>query len=296
MSARVASMALLLLAGCAASPPSREAAAPEQNDWAAACADNDEWDKPGPPFQLAASTYYVGTCGISAILVTSQEDGHVLLDSGTDAGADVILANIKALGFEVGEVKYILTSHEHFDHVGGIARLQQLSGARLVTSVPAASVMRSGKAAPEDPQFGVLDDFAPARVDRIVSDGEVVEVGDHRITAVATPGHTAGALSWTWQDEASGTPSTIVYADSLSPVSADQYRFSDQPAHVEAYRAALQRVAALECDILLTPHPSASGMRKKLLGGDLRSGMNCKDYAAAIGERLDARLAEEAAR
>jgi metallo-beta-lactamase class B len=296
MSARLAGAALLLLAGCAATPPSTASAPAEQRDWAAACADNDDWDKPSPPFRIAASTFYVGTCGISAILVTSPEHGHVLIDSGTEAGADVVLANIEALGFDVREVRYIVTSHEHFDHVGGIAKLQQMSGAQLVTSAPAAPVMRSGSAAPDDPQFGVLDAIAPARVDRIIADGQVVELGGRRVTAIATPGHTPGALSWAWRDDANGSPVTIVYADSLSPVSGDEYRFSDHPALLADYRAALQRVAGLECDVLLTPHPSASGMRDKLLAGDLRSGTNCRDYAAAISERLDARLAEEAVR
>src|SRR3990170_5693986 len=85
--------------------------------FAAACKDWDEWDKPAPPVRIHGNTYLVGTCGISAILVTGS-DGHILIDSGTEAGADLVADNIRRLGFKLGDVKYLLHSHEHLDHVG----------------------------------------------------------------------------------------------------------------------------------------------------------------------------------
>ena len=101
--------------------------------WAATCKDWDEWDKPAPPVRIHANTYLVGTCGISSILITG-EDGHVLIDGGTEAGAELIAANIRQLGFKLRDIRFLLISHEHIDHVGGIARLQQLTGATLVAS------------------------------------------------------------------------------------------------------------------------------------------------------------------
>ncbi|MEO6581743.1 MAG: MBL fold metallo-hydrolase, partial [Sphingomicrobium sp.] len=103
------------------------------------CKDWDEWDKPAPPVRIHGNTYLVGTCGISAVLITGSA-GHVLIDTGTEAGADLIARNIRALGFRLEDVRYLLHSHEHLDHVGGIARLQQLTGARLVASPAAAAV------------------------------------------------------------------------------------------------------------------------------------------------------------
>jgi metallo-beta-lactamase class B len=89
---------------------------------------------------------------------------------------------------------------------------------------------------------------------------------------------------------------TIVYADSLTPVSRDDYRFSDHPAYLAAYRASIARIAASPCEILLTPHPSASGMRDRLaLGKPLLDPDGCKTYAAALTKQLDQRLAKEAA-
>lgn len=290
----VVAVSTLSLSACAPADANVREVAFAPSAWPQACEDFDEWDKPGPPFRIAGSdSYYVGTCGIAAVLIDSG-DGLILIDSGTSGGADVVLANVAALGFDPADIKLILTSHEHFDHVGGIAKVQQASGAQLVTSAAAAKVFASGKPARDDPQFGILDDVTPARVNRVVSDGEVVELGAKRLVALATPGHTPGALSWQWQECGDqGQCRSFVYADSLSPVSSDSYRFSDHPDYVAAYRAGIARVAALDCDVLLTPHPSASAMRDKLLGEGIASGMNCAQYAASITARLDARLAEE---
>jgi metallo-beta-lactamase class B len=262
--------------------------------FAAACKDWDEWDKPAPPTGIHGNTYLVGTCGISAILITGS-DGHVLIDAGTEAGADLIARNIRRLGFRLEDVKYLLHSHEHVDHVGGMARLQQLTGAQLVASANAAAVFQTGVAGPGDPQAGMFPPFPTARVDRIVKGGDTVRLGNLMLTAVETKGHTHGALSWQWVSCYGGVCPTIVYADSLSPVSRDDYRFTDHPGALEAFRDSIARVGALDCDILLTPHPSASDMVDRLGGrAPLENANACRDYAAALGKRLDERLAKEA--
>lgn len=300
----------VLLGGCAAeqAPALSANGSFSPGAWAEQCEDFDEWDKPGPPFRIHGDTYYVGTCGIGAILIAGEE-GHVLIDSGTENGADVVLANIRALGFDPADISLLAASHEHFDHVGGMAKLQAVTGAPLMVGAAAVDVMRSGEVGEDDPQAGQLLPTAP--VERVLpaESGTPITTskGDFSaaiasgaklitLTPVATPGHTPGALSWYWQscevtDEGEDCL-TIAYADSLSPVSAEDYRFSDHPDYVRSYRRGIQRVGQ-GCDILLTPHPSASQMRDKLLAGDLASGMGCKEYAASITERLDARLAEE---
>jgi metallo-beta-lactamase class B len=261
--------------------------------WARACKDWDEWDKPAPPVRIHGNTYLVGTCGISAILVTGS-DGHVLIDGGTDKGADLIAANIRALGFTLGDVKYLLHRHEHDDHVGGIARLQQLTGATLVASAPAARVFATGTAGAEDPQAGMNKPFRAATVGRTIADGDSVRLGNLQLTAIATPGHTPGALSWRWESCDGGVCRAMVFADSLSPVSRDDYRFSAHPAYLAAFRQSLARIAAARCEILLTPHPAASDLPARLAKGrTLLDADGCKNYAAALTTRLDQRLAKE---
>ena len=261
--------------------------------FAAQCKDWDDWNKPAPPVRIHANTYHVGTCGISSILVTGDA-GHILIDSGTDRGAELVVENIRRLGLRPQDVRILLHSHEHFDHVGGIGRLQQLTGAQLVASPAAAKVFETGAAGSGDPQAGMHKPFASASVGRIIRDGESVRLGNLMLTAIATPGHTPGALSWHWGSCDGGVCRRIVYADSLSAISRDDYRFSDHPAYVAQFRAGLAKLAEVQCDILLTPHPSASDMVNRVGGTAPIDNMEaCRDYSAAAGKKLDERLAKE---
>jgi metallo-beta-lactamase class B len=263
--------------------------------WAAECAGSDDWTKPAPPVRIHANTYMVGTCGISSILIVGS-DGDILIDGGPEQAADLIAANIRALGYRVQDIRFILHSHEHLDHVGGIAQLQRLSGATLISSVPAKKVLETGTPSPDDPQSGSLKPFPPAIVGRTIIDGQEVRLGNLMLTAMATPGHTPGALSWRWVACDGGVCRTIVYADSLSPVSSQNYRFSDHPANLAAFRASITKVAASPCEILITPHPSASHMSERFaLGKPLLDENACRDYAATLTKNLDDRLAKEAA-
>ncbi|RJX66320.1 subclass B3 metallo-beta-lactamase [Tsuneonella suprasediminis] len=264
-----------------------------QREWAATCKDWDNWDKPGPPFRIYGKTYYVGTCGIAAILIAGDE-GNILIDSGTRPGADIVAANIVKLGFRLEDVKLLLTSHEHFDHVGGMAELQRRTGARLLTSTAAKPVMESGKASPDDPQSGMHEPFESAKVDGIVEDGKPIRLGSLTLTPLATPGHTPGALSWQWQTCDGAQYATLVFADSLSAISSDDYRFSDHPGYIRAFRDGLTRVASVDCGILLTPHPSASKMRERFAKGTPFGALSCEAYAKSAAARLDKRLEKEA--
>jgi metallo-beta-lactamase class B len=294
----LALLAPLVLAGCAtiAPAPQPAEAGPGQRAWAAACADNDSWDKPGPPFRIYGRSYYVGTCGISAVLVVGPE-GHTLIDSGTDKGADIVLANIRALGFDPKDVKTLLLSHEHFDHVGGMARLQAATGATIVTTEAAAKVLRSGVTDPADPQAKSGHPPFPSVTGKIVTlDGPgAVLLGDWTFRAIRTPGHTLGAMSWSWQDCEDTACKSIVYADSLNPISSDGYRFSDHPDLVAGFRAGIAEIGAAPCDIVLAPHPGAVSLRARLAGDKpLIDRDGCRAYAAGVTERLDKRLAVEA--
>jgi metallo-beta-lactamase class B len=263
--------------------------------FASQCGDSTDFEKPAPPVRIFGNTYLVGTCGISSILITDPAAGDILIDGGTEADADLIADNIRKLGFSITDVRYILSSHEHYDHAGGIAKLQRMSGAQLVASPAAAAVLNSGKASQDDPQYGLNQDFPAAHVDRIINEGEQVRLGNTILIPVATPGHTPGALTWHWGSCQGGVCRQIVYADSLTPVSNKTYRFSDHAAYLAAYRASIAKVAALPCDILLTPHPSASDMTDRLLHASVENENACRDYAAQLTKQLDERLAKEAA-
>lgn len=264
------------------------------------CTDDAGWNDPATPRHIHGDTYFVGTCGITALLVTSPE-GHVLLDAGTERAATQVLANIRALGFRVEDVEYIANSHAHHDHGGGIATLQRASGATVVAMADALPILRSGASTPADPQHGALAPFPGVGTTREIADRDVLQLGPIALTAHATPGHMPGGTSWTWRSCEAGRCLDIAYADSLTAVSAPGYRFADERAHPQVlptFARTFERVRALPCDVLLTPHPQASALWARLAPAATRPLAEpgaCRAYADAAERRLHARLAEERA-
>lgn len=261
------------------------------------CGPCENWNRPQQPVHVHGNTWYVGTEGLGAVLIDSG-DGLVLLDGGLPQSASHIAQNIRALGFDPGDIRMIGISHAHFDHVGGIAALQRLSGASVIASPDAAGSLRLGALQENDPQFGGgLDGQTFPAVDNVLPrpDGTLVEIGDIVLTLLHTPGHTAGGTSWTWRSCEEGRCLDIVYADSLTPVSRPGYRFTDGLG--ERLDASIATIENRDCDILLTTHAPAIGMREKIAKGrdafiDPRG---CRDLAARARERLAERLRSEAA-
>lgn len=291
----------LLLAGCATGPLPPATAQPRLSASAqtASCAADagvmDGWDTPAPPHTVFANVHYVGTCGITAVLLTSAQ-GHILIDGGTPAAGPAIAASIQALGYRLQDIGYLLVSHEHYDHAGGLAWLQQASGAVVLARPAAVDALRRGHNDRSDPQSGALDDFPAIANVRAIGDGQTVRLGPLAVTAHATPGHAPGGTSWSWRSCRQQQCLRMVYADSLSPASRPGYRFGDHPGHLAALRASIATVAALPCDVLLTPHPLASQLPARLRGeAALVDAAACQRYAASARQALDARLAAEAA-
>ena len=193
-----------------------------QSDSPHKCASCDEWNKPREPFRLFGNSHYVGTDGLSAILIAGDA-GLVLLDGGLEQSAARIDASIRTLGFRTEDVKLIVNSHAHYDHAGGIAALQRASGATVAASPSGALALERGENTTDDPQFGFGKEengFPPVTNVKVIKDGETLRVGNVAITANFTPGHTPGSTTWTWRSCEGTTCLSMVYADSLSAVSA----------------------------------------------------------------------------
>jgi metallo-beta-lactamase class B len=234
------------------------------------CASCAAWNAPQQPFRIYGNTYYVGTHGLSSILVTSSE-GHVLIDGALPASAPLIIANIRALGFRVEDVKLILNSHAHFDHAGGIAALQAASGARVAVSAWSAGVIARGQSDERDPQFSIANPFPPARNVQVITDGTVMRIGPLALTAHATPGHTPGGTSWTWRSCEGSRCVSLLYADSQTAVSADGFFFTRNatyPNAISDFEHGLATLESLPCDVLLTPHPDASDLFERIAKRD----------------------------
>ena len=267
----------------------------QQRALAKACEGRDGWSDPAPPARIFGGTYYVGTCGITVLLVTGPE-GHVLIDGATEEAVPSILANIRALGFDPKDVKLIVGSHEHHDHMGGFAGLKAATGARLMVREPARAVLESGKVDARDPQFGLIEGMTPVAVDDIYADGEVLRVGDISITAVATPGHTDGGTSWHWRACEGSRCLTVAYLDSLSAVSRDDYRFADHPERTAPFAETFARVRAMPGDLFITAHPGFSNLFQRFAGKEPLIDRDAgRRLVHAMRKRLDDRLAKEAA-
>lgn len=268
---------------------------------AAQCPSCAEWNAPTPPVRLFGNTYWVGTRGLGSILIASSA-GHVLIDGALPESAPEIMASIRALGFRVEDVKLIVNSHDHYDHAGGLAALQRASGAVVAASPRSAPVLRAGRAGSDDPQHDIALPYPAVAAVSVIADGDTLRVGSIAIVAHFTPGHTPGGTTWSWRSCDGSRCLDFVYADSQAPVSADGFRFSRNTTYPDAVQDFAHSFAVLDglsCDVLITPHPGASGMWERLAARDsgradaLIDRDACKRLATTARAALAKRLAEE---
>jgi metallo-beta-lactamase class B len=248
------------------------------------------WLTPVKPVRISDHVWQVGTARISSLLVKTDA-GAILIDGGMPQAADMILANLATLGIKPSDVRLILHSHAHADHVGPLAALQRATGAIVVSNAESAVLLQHGGS--NDIHFGDEITFAPLTPGRIVQDGEVVALGSTALTVHFTPGHTPGSMSWTWTDTINGKPLKIAYVDSLS---APGYRLLGNrriPHLVDMFRGSFATVRALPCDLLITPHADASGWDYAATANPHPEPMTCAAYADAGQKKFDAQLAAE---
>ena len=205
-----------------------------------------EWNRPAEPFRIAGNVYYVGTQGLAAFLIADPK-GHVLIDGGLPESAALIAANVRALGFALRDIRYLLINHAHFDHSGGLAELKRLTGAKLVASRADRADLQSGKVTgrPEIPAA------PPVKVDRAIGDGATLRIGATRLTAHLTPGHTRGCTSWLLES-AGGR---FLFACSLT-VAGQRLRGDPAYPHVAGdFRRTFAKLRTLKADYFLNFHP-----------------------------------------
>jgi len=265
-----------------------------------------KWNAPHPAQKIVGNTYYVGVTGLSSILIDTGK-GLILLDGDLVQSVPHIEQNIASLGFHLKDIKYIANSHSHFDHAGGIAELQRATGATVLASAWGAKALHAGHSVDGDPQLGYAKDagFPPVKDVRVVRDGETIALGDVKLVAHYTPGHTPGSTTWTWQSCEGATCLDVVYADSLNSISAPGFHYTATKTHAdtsERFRESIHKVAALPCDILLTVHPDLSDTMDKLDALKHAPKTNpfidkqaCAKYAADAEKQLDQRIADEKA-
>lgn len=266
------------------------------------CESCEAWNADQAPFQIFGNTYYVGVRGLSSVLITSP-DGHILIDGALPQSAPLIAHHVEHLGFKMSDVKIILNSHVHYDHAGGIAELQKLSGAEVIASDIAAKVLRAGKVGRTDPQFEFSKPYPGSKNVEALGTRQSVEVGTLKLRVIHTPGHTPGGTSWTWTSCESDRCLNVVYGDSLNAISDGSFKYSGDKRYPNAssdMAASIAAIGAAPCDILVAAHPDFTGLLTLIDqqgNGDrtqLIDSSACKRYAVAAKARYGKRLQDEA--
>lgn len=243
-----------------------------------------EWNKPVAPFRIAGNLYYVGAVEITSYLITTPQ-GHFLLDGGFVETAPQIEHNIAELGFKLSDVKYLLNSHAHYDHAGGLAELKKVTGAKFVASAGDADLLCRGGHG--DFRFGDTLVFPPIEPDKIIRDGESLQLGDQVMTAHSTPGHTRGNTTWTTKVREGGKTYDVVFVGSQSVL---DYKFVGQesyPGIAADFEKSFALLESLPCDIFLASHGWFFGFvdkHSRLMRGDENAFVDPEGYHRYLKE------------
>lgn len=253
---------------------------------------------PYEPFRVVGNIFYVGTEGLAVFLIAGEE-GHALIDGGLPGYEQIIIDNIAMLGFDVKDVKYLLNTHAHFDHSGGLAVLKEASRAEMIAHEGDVSALEGGfyLGSEDNPNFAA----PPVSVDKSFPEEYMIfPVGGAVLTAHHTPGHSRGCTSWEIELAEGETRfnalifcSATVAANSLAP---EQYE-----GIVEDYRSTFEHTKDWEPDIFLANHPEVFLMketREKQKAGDPLAFVNrgaFQRYRAAKERDFEEALAEQLA-
>ncbi|TCP34890.1 metallo-beta-lactamase class B [Sphingomonas sp. BK235] len=232
----------------------------------AASGDPPEWTQPRAPLHLLGPITYVGTRGLGAYLIRTSA-GAILVDATMAENVPAIERNIRSLGVKLSDVKYILVSHAHFDHVGGLERMRRDTGARVLAGRGDVAALRAGTP-PGETNYGVVR-FAPVAQVSPVDDGQRVTLGGVTLRAVATPGHTPGCTSWVMQVTDKGRPLQVVFAGSITVAGNTLVGNRRYPSIVRDYRATFDRVERLRADVVLPMHPESADVFERARTGRL---------------------------
>ena len=258
---RAAGLSLALLFGLGAqihaqnlppNVPSKEQLAHDNNLFLSLARKVLKWEEPEEPVKIIGPLFFVGTKGLGAFLFTTPE-GHILMNTGMPSSGPMIIDSIRKLGFRPEDIRIMINGHAHIDHAGAFAYLKQQFGAQLAVMRDDVPAMESG----DTNDFKYANDFVypPAKVDRILRDGDTIKMGDVLLTAYHTPGHTRGATTWIANLVVDGKAYVVAFPDGagFNP----GYRLVKNPSYpgiADDYRHTHHFLETLKPDIWLAQH------------------------------------------
>ena len=252
-----------------------------------AMAQPEGWVRPYPGFQVIGNLYGVGTYDLSVFLITSDE-GHILINTGLADSTAMIRENMASLGFRLEDVHILLTQQSHWDHTAALAEIKEIAGAEMWATEDDARVLEDGGFS--DPHFGGQVSFPPLSVDRIISEGDVIELGDIRLTVYEHPGHTEGSSSYEMTVTENGRDYRVLIAN-MGTINAGKQLVVDPtyPGVADDFASTYSRQKAMEIDVWVAAHGGQYGLHDKYEPGQPYSPDTFVDpegFVAAV-ERLE---------
>lgn len=261
---------------------------------AASAQNTSEWTEPFPPHKVAGNLYYVGSKGLASYLITTPE-GHILINSSLEESVPLIRESVEKLGFKFTDIKVLLISHAHWDHCAGSAEILKLTGAKYMVMEQDVATVESG-GAPKSRLRPAYLTFPTSKVDRILKDGDKVELGGSTLVAHLTPGHTQGCTTWAMQVDDGGKKldAVIIGSPNLNPgyILVDNKAY---PGIASDYEKTFRVLKSLPVDLFLGAHGSYYDMERKhkLLGtGEKNPFIDREGYHAYVKDREEAFLKE----
>lgn len=255
-----------------------------------------EWSQPYPPFRIVGNVYYVGTYDLACYLITSDK-GHILINTGLAASAELIRKNIETLGFKATDLRILTTTQAHYDHVGALAELKKLSGASMVADAGDAGVLVDGGTSDYElaAKYGRM--FEPVKVDRLLKDQDVIELGGTKLTMLHHPGHTKGSCSFILDVKDDLKMYKVLIVNFPTIITARKLsRIPEYPGISKDIAATIGAQKKLTFDIWLAAHAGQYSLHSKHKPGDAynpsafvdRAGYDqqLKDVEAAYEKKL----------
>ena len=223
------------------------------------------WTRPFPGHRVVGNLYAVGTYDLAVFLVTSDE-GHFLINTGVEDSTAMIRENVESLGFRLEDVRVLLTMQAHWDHTAALAEIKEIAGAEMWATAGDAPVLEDGGFS--DPHFGGRVSFPPVEVDRIIDDGEVLELGDARLTVLESPGHTAGSSSYLMTVEEGGREYRVAIAN-MGTINPGKRLVVDPtyPGVADDFAKTFRRQKALDIDVWVAAHGGQYALHDKYEAG-----------------------------
>lgn len=246
------------------------------------------WGVPFPPFHIAGNLYYVGDQDLASYLIVTPQ-GLILINSGIKEDVPIIQKSVEKLGFRFNDIKILLISHAHYDHAEGSEMLIKQTGAKYYVMDGDVPTIESG--GKDDFHYGrdKLMRFPAVKVDRVVHDGDKVELGGSVLVAHLTAGHTKGTTTWTMDVVEGGKTlhAVILGSPNVNP----GYKLvgnKEYPTIAEDYKHGFEVLKSLPCDLFLGAHGSYFGMQEKYerwKGGDYNAFIDPAGYTSYVDQK-----------